>query len=111
MSDSTMFGASSVLDDDDTSVSDPIDHVQTFTDRIDERSRKRTDTDRIPLESSPSTGWRETAAIMHTTVGHTEWPTPECDRFDAPVRVREEAHVRCEKSSVRTKQRTFRGKP
>jgi len=49
----------------------------------------RIDADRAPAEPSPSTGWRETAALMHVTAGTSpaECDVAGCDRAGEAVRV------------------------
>ena len=39
----------------------------------------RTDSRQPTPESSPSAGWRETAALMHVTAGLEECDVPRCD--------------------------------
>lgn len=38
-------------------------------------------------EPSPSTGWRETAAIMHAGTGAEKCDRPECDQTGEPVQM------------------------
>lgn len=50
-------------------------------------TNRRIDADHPTPEASPSTGWRETAALMHVTAGLEECDVLGCDREGEPLEV------------------------